>query len=95
LAISNQTTKLGYVVDALQELMKISLNQIYISYTSHRDSFLLARTIHEVQGTFRMEYEQRVIIKFLFNDGLDPHQIVEQLETPFHEGDYSLHVVQF
>jgi hypothetical protein len=65
-------TKLGYVVDALQELMKISLNQIYISYASHRDSFPLARTIYVAQAPFRMEYEQRVIIKFLFNDGLDP-----------------------
>jgi hypothetical protein len=36
-------TKLGYVGDALQELMKISLNQISISYASQRDSFPLAR----------------------------------------------------
>jgi hypothetical protein len=42
-----------------------------------------------------MEYEHRVIIKFLFNDGLDSRQIVEQLETQFHEDAYSLGVVQF
>jgi hypothetical protein len=88
-------TKLGYVVDALQELMKISLNQIYISYASHRDSFPLARTICDASAPLRMEYEQRVIIKFLFNDELDPRQIVEELEAQFHEDAYSLCAVQF
>jgi transposase len=42
-----------------------------------------------------MEHEQRVIIKFLFNDGLDPRQIVEKLEAQFHEDVYSLRAVQF
>jgi hypothetical protein len=42
-----------------------------------------------------MEYEQRVIIKFLFNDGLDPRQIVEKLEAQFHKNGYSLRAVQF
>jgi hypothetical protein len=81
-------TKLGDVVDALKELMKISLDQIYISYASQRDSFPLARRIYDAQTLFRMEYEQRVIIKFLFNDGLDPCQIVEKLEAQFHEDAY-------
>jgi hypothetical protein len=87
-AISNHTTKLGYVVDALQELMKISLNQIYISYASHRNSFPLARLIYDAQSPIRMEYEQRVIIKFLFNDALDPRQIVAELEAQFYEDAY-------
>jgi hypothetical protein len=42
-----------------------------------------------------MEHEQGVIIKFLFNDGLDPRQIVEKLEAQFHKDAYSLHAVQF
>jgi transposase len=88
-------TKLGYVVDALQDLMKTSLNQIYISYACHRDSFPLARTIHDAQAPFRMESEQRIIIEFLFNDGLDPRQIVEKLEAQFYEDVYSLRAVLF
>jgi transposase len=42
-----------------------------------------------------MEDEQRVMIKFLFNDGLNPPQIVEKLEAQFHEDAYSLRAVQF
>jgi hypothetical protein len=88
-------TKLGYVVDALQELMKIWLNQIYISYAFHRDSFPLTRPIYDVQAPIRMEYEQRVIIKFLFNDGLNPRQIVKKLESQFQKDGCSLRTVPF
>jgi putative cell wall-binding protein len=88
-------TKPGCVVDALQELMKISLNQIYISHTSHRDSFPLDRQIYDVKAPFRMEYEQPIIIKFLFNDGINPRQIVEKLEVQLHEDAYSFRAVQF
>jgi hypothetical protein len=88
-------TRLEYVVDALQDLTKISLNQIYISYASHRDSFPLARTISDAQARFRMQHEQRVIVKFLFNNGLDPGQLVEKLEAQFHEDAYSFRAVSF
>jgi hypothetical protein len=36
-----------------------------------------------------------VIIKFLFNDGLDAHQIAEELKAQFPEDAYSLRAVQF
>jgi hypothetical protein len=42
-----------------------------------------------------MDYAQRVIIKFLFNDGLDAHQIAEKLKAQFSEDPDSLRVVQF
>jgi hypothetical protein len=70
-------------------------NQIFVSSASHRDSFPLARPICGVQAPIQMEYDQRVIIKFLFNDGLHPRQIVEKLEAQFHEHAYSLCAVQF
>jgi hypothetical protein len=95
LAISNEMTKLGYVVDASKELKKISLNQMYISYGSHRNSFPLARARYDAQTPFQMEHEQRVIIKFLFNHGLDLLQIMEKQEAQFHEDAYSLRAVQF
>jgi hypothetical protein len=42
-----------------------------------------------------MEYDQRVIIKFLFNERPDANQIVENFESQFHEDAYSLRSVQF
>jgi transposase len=41
-----------------------------------------------------MEDEQRLIIKFLFNDGLDADQITEKLSAQFNEDAYSLRTVQ-
>jgi hypothetical protein len=41
------------------------------------------------------EYEQRVIIKFLFNEGFDARQIVERLRAEFHEDPYALRTAQF
>jgi hypothetical protein len=88
-----QVTKWGYVVDELQEMMKVSLDQIYISHASHRDLFPLVRPIYDVQAPVRIENEQRVNIKLLFNNGLGPHQIVTKLQAQFHEDAYSLPAV--
>jgi hypothetical protein len=40
-------------------------------------------------------YEQKLIIKFLFNDALDAHQITETLSAQFNEDAYCLRTVQF
>jgi hypothetical protein len=42
-----------------------------------------------------MESEQRVIVKFRFNDGLDARQITEELRLQFDENAYSFHMVRF
>jgi hypothetical protein len=42
-----------------------------------------------------MESEQRVIVKFRFNDRLDARQITEELRLQFYEDAYSFHMVQF
>jgi hypothetical protein len=42
-----------------------------------------------------MEYEQRLIIKFLFNEGDNAHQIAERLIVQFHEDAYALRTVPF
>jgi transposase len=60
-----------------------------------RDSDSISNTLYDAQALIRMEYEQRVIIKFLFNNGLDPRQILKKLEAQFHENVYSLPVVHF
>jgi hypothetical protein len=72
----------------------IAKSDLYLLCFSQR-SFPLARTRDEAQAPIRMEHEQRVIIKFLFNDGLNTRQIVKKLEAQFHEDAYSLHTVQF
>jgi transposase len=42
-----------------------------------------------------MESEQRVIIKFLFNEGADAPQISERLRAQFHGDAYALRTLQF
>jgi hypothetical protein len=42
-----------------------------------------------------MDYDQRVMIKILFSEGLDGHQIVDRLDLQFHDHDHSCPSVQF
>jgi hypothetical protein len=50
--------------------------------------------IDDAEAPIRMEHEQRVIIKFLFNDGLNPRQIVEKLESQFQKDGCSFRAVR-
>jgi hypothetical protein len=52
-------------------------------------------TLKDVKVDIPMEYDQQVIIKFLFNERCDASQTVERLKTQFHEDAYSLRSVQF
>jgi hypothetical protein len=42
-----------------------------------------------------MEYDQRMIIKFLLNEGADARDIVDRLQTQFGEHPYKLRAVRF
>jgi transposase len=42
-----------------------------------------------------MEYDQRVIIKFLWNEGANTRQIAETLQAQFAEHSYQLQTVRF
>jgi hypothetical protein len=42
-----------------------------------------------------MDHDQRVIIKFLWNEKADAHQIATRLQAQFVEHDYQLRTVQF
>jgi hypothetical protein len=46
---------------------------------------MLDCTLQDLTLIIVMEYEQRVIIKFLFNEGADARQIAERLRAQFHE----------
>jgi hypothetical protein len=52
-------------------------------------------TLKGVENEIPMESDQRVIIKFLFNERHDANQILERLEAQFQEDAYSLRSVQF
>jgi hypothetical protein len=56
---------------------------------------MLDCTLKDVTLAILMEYEQRVIIQFLFNKEADALQIAERLRTQFHEYAYALRTVQF
>jgi hypothetical protein len=52
-------------------------------------------TLKSIHNTFGMEYDQRVIIKFLWNEGADIHQSAARLQVQFAEHAYQLPTVQF
>jgi hypothetical protein len=52
-------------------------------------------TLKCVNGPFGMEYDQRVIIKFLWNKGVDTYQIEAKLQAQFAKHAYQLRTVQF
>jgi hypothetical protein len=70
-------------------------NQLSLSCGYQGGQFMLDCTVKDVTLAILMEYEQRVIIKFLFNEGPDARQIAERLRAQFHEDAYALRAVQF
>jgi hypothetical protein len=55
-------------------------------------------TLKSVQGTFRIEYDQRVIIKSLLNEKADTRDMqieYDRLQAQFSEHTYKLRTVQF
>jgi hypothetical protein len=68
-----------------------------VGFNSAVDSMLIfaSCTLKKVEETFRMEYEQRVIIKFLHNETIDAQSIGQTLQTQFTEDVYLFRTVQF
>jgi hypothetical protein len=52
-------------------------------------------TLQSVHGPFGMEYDQTVIIKFLWNEKADPRQIADRFQEQFSEHSYELRTVRF
>jgi hypothetical protein len=46
--------------------------------------------LKSVNDPFGMEYDQRVIIKFLWNEEADARKIADRLQTQFTEHSYQL-----
>jgi hypothetical protein len=74
--------------------MKKCFNQLSLS-RNYQGQFMLDRTLKDVTLAILMEYEQHVIIKFLFNEGASARQIAERLRAQFHKDVYALRTVQF
>jgi hypothetical protein len=51
--------------------------------------------LKSIKGTFRMKYDQRVIIRFLWKEGIDAHEIIHRLQEQFGEHAYKLRTVRF
>jgi transposase len=52
-------------------------------------------TLKSVNDPFGMEFDQTMIIKFLWNDGADTRKIVARLQTQFTDHFYHLRTVRF
>jgi hypothetical protein len=52
-------------------------------------------TLKSGKSTFGMEYDQRVIIKFLWNKGVDASQNAARLQKQFAEHAYQFQTIQF
>jgi hypothetical protein len=52
-------------------------------------------TLKSVHGPFGIEYDQRVIIKFLWNERVDARKIAVRLQAKFAEHSYQLRTVRF
>jgi hypothetical protein len=52
-------------------------------------------TPKSVEGPFMMEYDQRVIIRFLSNEGICTHKITTRFQVQFGEHSYKLRTGQF
>jgi hypothetical protein len=50
-------------------------------------------TLKSVKDTFRMDHDQRVIIKFLFNEKADARDIADRLQAQFDEHAHTIRTV--
>jgi hypothetical protein len=72
------------------ELQNQLLSQSSLFHETLENEFSGDDMLKDVKVDVSMEYDQRVIIKFLFNERCDANQIVERLEPRFQEDAYSL-----
>jgi hypothetical protein len=77
------------------ELQNQLLNQSSLFPETLENEFSDDDTLKNIKADIPMEYNRRVIIKFLFSERCDAGRIVERLEIQFHEDAYSLRSVQF
>jgi hypothetical protein len=50
-------------------------------------------TLESLKSTFETDHDQRVIIKFLWNEGASAREIAARLQKQFSEYDYQLRTV--
>jgi hypothetical protein len=69
----------------------------WIDFNSAINSIIICSscTFKYIDETFRLEYDQRVIIKFLHNEEADTHDIIQRFQTQFAQNAYAFRTVQF
>jgi hypothetical protein len=72
-----------------------SIDQIDFEHAIHAIIIFLFYALKSVKGSFRIEHDQRVIIKFLLNEKADGRGIADKLQTQFDEHAYKFRTVQF
>jgi hypothetical protein len=78
-----------------QEVDQNSLTETFLFLEISQDDFSKMRPLQHDRLLILMESDQRVMIKFLGNDGPDAHQIAPKLAAQFGEDAYALRTVQF
>jgi hypothetical protein len=64
-------------------------------YGMQRKAYSSSQSVKSVEDTLRMEYDQRVIIKFFLNEGGDARAPADRLQIRLDEHVYELRTVQF
>jgi hypothetical protein len=77
------------------DLSESSINQVDFEYAIYSRIIFSFRPFNAVQGMFRMEDDQRMIIKFFLNERPDVRDIVEKLQPESGEHDCKLRTVRF
>jgi hypothetical protein len=71
------------------------MGQIGFDFVAFKKIVFPVWTLISVKSTFGMEHDQRMIIKFLWNEGADASQIAARFQAWFSEHSYQLRTVQF
>jgi hypothetical protein len=66
-----------------------------IGFNSAIDSIIIfpSSTFKYIHETLRMEHDQRVIIRFLHNQGADAHNIIQRLQAQFAQDAYTFRTI--
>jgi hypothetical protein len=71
------------------------INQIDFDYATVNVIIFPFCALESVKGTFRMEYDQRTIVRFLLNEAVDAHEITRRLQARFSEHVDILRTLRF
>jgi hypothetical protein len=84
-----------YQLTSITNWKGLTVDQIGFEYVTDGVIIFPFCILKAVKGTFRIEYDQRVIIRFLWNERINAHKITHGLQAQFGEHAYTLRTVWF